>query len=80
LLGEIAQQRWRHEAFWFGHGMVERGPHLVEYMPIGSHHSWYGLLLSKGWRDPSALPFPWCSRWRLHHGGDPGAQRAWRWP
>jgi hypothetical protein len=48
LLGEIAQQRWRHEAFWFGHGMVERGPHPVEYMPIGSHHSWYGLLFVKG--------------------------------
>ncbi len=27
---------------------MERGPHLVEYMPIGSHHTWYGLLFVKG--------------------------------
>jgi len=47
-LGEIAIQRWRDEAPIWGHGIVERGPHLVEYMPIGSHHSWYGLLFVKG--------------------------------
>lgn len=48
LLGHIAYTRWQSEAYWFGHGIVERGPHLVEYMPIGSHHSWYGLLYVKG--------------------------------
>jgi hypothetical protein len=48
VLGHIAVERWQHEAYWFGHGIVERGPHLVEYMPIGSHHSWYGLLFVKG--------------------------------
>jgi hypothetical protein len=47
-LGRIAIERWKNEAYWFGHGVVERGPHLVEYMPIGSHHSWYGLLFVKG--------------------------------
>ncbi len=47
-LGRIAVERWQNEAYWFGHGIVERGPHLVEYMPIGSHHSWYGLLFVKG--------------------------------
>lgn len=47
-LGRIATERWRNEAPWFGHGIVERGPHMVEYMPIGSHHSWYGLLFVKG--------------------------------
>ena len=47
-LGRIAVERWRNEAPIFGHGVVERGPHLVEYMPIGSHHSWYGLLFVKG--------------------------------
>lgn len=47
-LQEIAFQRWRTEAVWFGHGEVERGPHIVEYMPIGSHHTWYGLLFVKG--------------------------------
>jgi hypothetical protein len=47
-LGRIAVDRWQQDAFWFGHGNVERGPHLVEYMPIGSHHSWFGLLFVKG--------------------------------
>lgn len=47
-LGRIAFQRWKDEAPVFGHGIVERGPHLVEYMPIGSHHTWYGLLYVKG--------------------------------
>jgi hypothetical protein len=44
----IGYYRWRTEAIWFGHGAVERGPHIVEYMPIGSHHTWYGLLFVKG--------------------------------
>ena len=48
VLGHIAVERWQHEAYWFGHGIVERGPHIVEFMPIGSHHSWYGLLFVKG--------------------------------
>ena len=48
VLGDIAVERWQSEAPVFGHGIVEKGPHLVEYMPIGSHHSWYGLLFVKG--------------------------------
>jgi hypothetical protein len=44
----IGYHRWRTEAFWFGHGTIERGPHIVEYMPIGSHHTWYALLFVKG--------------------------------
>lgn len=47
-LASIAIYRWKTEAPIFGHGIVEDGPHLVEYMPIGSHHSWYGLLFVKG--------------------------------
>jgi hypothetical protein len=47
-LGNIALYRWESEAFWFGHGVVETGTHLVEFMPIGSHHNWYGLLFVKG--------------------------------
>lgn len=46
-LGEIAIDRWWTEAPIWGHGVVERGPHFVEYMPIGSHHTWYGLLFVK---------------------------------
>ncbi|WP_353227731.1 O-antigen ligase family protein [Novosphingobium sp.] len=57
-LGRIAVQRWQHEAYWFGHGIVERGPHLVEYMPIGSHHTWYGLLYVKGLVGVIALAVP----------------------
>jgi hypothetical protein len=48
ILGRIAIERWYSEAMIWGHGVVEKGPHLVEYMPIGSHHSWYGLLFVKG--------------------------------
>ncbi|MFT5176817.1 MAG: hypothetical protein ACI8W7_005015, partial [Gammaproteobacteria bacterium] len=43
-LARIAIDRWSNEALVWGHGVVERGPHLVEFMPIGSHHTWYGLL------------------------------------
>ncbi len=57
-LGRIAMERWRSEAPWFGHGVVENGPHLVEYMPIGSHHSWYGLLFVKGLLGLIALAIP----------------------
>ncbi|MEP1422807.1 MAG: O-antigen ligase domain-containing protein [Erythrobacter sp.] len=57
-LGRIAIDRWQTEAFWFGHGVVENGPHLVEFMPIGSHHSWYGLLFVKGILGAIALAVP----------------------
>ncbi len=57
-LGRIAVNRWQDEAYWFGHGIVERGPHMVEYMPIGSHHSWYGLLFVKGITGAVALAIP----------------------
>lgn len=58
VLGRIAIHRWETEAYWFGHGIVENGPHLVEYMPIGSHHSWYGLLFVKGLLGTTALALP----------------------
>lgn len=47
-LQRIARERWWEEAVWFGHGTVQPGPHLVEYMPIGSHHTWWALLFVKG--------------------------------
>lgn len=46
-LDNLALQRWP-EALWTGHGIVERGPYLVQFMPIGSHNSWTGLLFVKG--------------------------------
>jgi hypothetical protein len=57
-LGRIAVTRWETEAPMFGHGIVEQGPHMVEYMPIGSHHSWYGLLFVKGLTGLIALAVP----------------------
>jgi hypothetical protein len=57
-LGHIALQRWQDEAPIFGHGAVERGPHVVEYMPIGSHHTWYGLLFVKGAIGFASLAIP----------------------
>lgn len=47
-LERLAIQRWQDEAFWFGHGIVERGPKIVEGMAIGTHHTWFGLLFVKG--------------------------------
>lgn len=47
-LKRIAVERWRREAPIWGHGIVKPGPHLVEAMPIGSHHTWAGLLYVKG--------------------------------
>ena len=69
-LNRIASQRWETEAYWWGHGNVERGPHLVEYMPIGSHHTWYGLLFVKGVVGALALavPMAWTA-WTLLLGG-----------
>jgi len=57
-LARIALQRWEAEAPIWGHGIVERGPKIVEFMPIGTHHSWYGLLFVKGIVGMLALAIP----------------------
>ena len=57
-LQRIAIHRWGNEAPVFGHGAVERGPHLTEFMPIGSHHTWNGLLFVKGGLGFAALAMP----------------------
>jgi len=54
----LALQRWEVEAPIWGHGIVEKGPKIVEGMPIGSHHSWYGLLFVKGIVGFLALAIP----------------------
>lgn len=54
----LALQRWESEAPIWGHGIVEKGPKIVESMPIGSHHSWYGLLFVKGIVGLLALAIP----------------------
>lgn len=58
VLARIAMYRWQTEAPIFGHGVVEAGPPIVEEMPIGSHHSWYGLLFVKGAVGFAALLVP----------------------
>lgn len=57
-LQRIAEDRWQSDAFWFGHGTVHPGSHLIEYMPIGSHHTWFGLLFVKGLIGLIALIIP----------------------
>ena len=57
-LKRIAIDRWEREAPLWGHGVVEPGPHLVEAMPIGSHHTWAGLLFVKGVAGFVALALP----------------------
>lgn len=57
-LGRIAIDRWWDEAPIWGHGIVHRGPHHVEFMPIGSHHTWFGLLFVKGIVGLLALALP----------------------
>jgi hypothetical protein len=57
-LENLAVQRWRDEAPIWGHGIVESGPKLVEFMPIGSHHTWFGLLFVKGLVGLFALAIP----------------------
>lgn len=48
VLKEIAFYRAETEAPMWGHGIVEMGPHVAEFMPIGSHHTWAGLAFVKG--------------------------------
>lgn len=57
-LQRIAEERWWEEAIWFGHARPEPGGHIVEYMPIGTHHTWYGLLFVKGVTGFFALLIP----------------------
>lgn len=64
-LQRIAHERWQNEAPWFGHGTVHPGSHAVEYMPIGSHHTWYGLLFVKGLVGFGALLVPLV--WHVAH-------------
>jgi hypothetical protein len=57
-LGRIAIEKWQTGAPIWGHGVVDTGPHLVEFMPIGSHHTWFGLLYVKGIVGLLALAIP----------------------
>lgn len=74
-LAQIAIQSWQNDAYWFGHGIVIAGPKSVEFMPIGSHHSWYGLLYVKGLVGLLAFACPLVMTalyllWRAHEDAD----------
>jgi hypothetical protein len=48
-LGRIAIYRWWNDAPIWGHGFsAPKGPKIVAEMPIGSHHTWFGLLYMSG--------------------------------
>ncbi|MCA1990883.1 MAG: O-antigen ligase family protein [Coleofasciculus sp. S288] len=47
-LERIAVHRWETEAPIWGHGLSEPGPPWVARMPIGTHHTWFGLLFTHG--------------------------------
>lgn len=46
-LWNIALERWKEAPIW-GHGTTQPGPHLVEFMKIGTHNTITSLLFIKG--------------------------------
>ncbi|MBF2006461.1 O-antigen ligase family protein [Chlorogloeopsis fritschii PCC 9212] len=56
-LDRIAIYRWS-DAPITGHGTTEPGPHLVQFMPIGTHNNWTSLLFLKGIVGFFALAIP----------------------
>ncbi|HEY9298053.1 MAG TPA: O-antigen ligase domain-containing protein [Phormidium sp.] len=49
VLGNLAVYRWSNDAPIWGHGLLEpKGPAVVTNKPIGSHHTWFGLLFANG--------------------------------
>jgi hypothetical protein len=45
----LTLDHWRREAPIWGHGInAEKGPQVLANMPIGSHHTWFGLLYTHG--------------------------------
>ncbi|NJL09983.1 MAG: O-antigen ligase domain-containing protein [Calothrix sp. SM1_7_51] len=47
MLNEIALLRWKESPIW-GHGIQEPSGQVVAKLPIGSHHTWLGLLFVRG--------------------------------
>jgi hypothetical protein len=46
-LQRVALDRWIEAPIW-GHGKQVVGPKVLKSMPLGSHHTWFGLLFSHG--------------------------------
>jgi len=46
-LQRVAIDAWKEAPVW-GHGTQKPGPPVLANLPIGSHHTWVGLLYTKG--------------------------------
>ncbi|MGF1677078.1 MAG: O-antigen ligase family protein, partial [Rivularia sp. (in: cyanobacteria)] len=46
-LQRVAIDAWKEAPIW-GHGTQKPGPPVLANLPIGSHHTWVGLLYTKG--------------------------------
>lgn len=46
-LQRVGIEAWREAPIW-GHGAQKPGPPVLAGLPIGSHHTWVGLLYTKG--------------------------------
>lgn len=48
-LARMGIYQWRTEAPIWGHAVLKpQGPQVIQFMPIGSHHTWIGLLYTHG--------------------------------
>ena len=46
-LQRVGIEGWKEAPIW-GHGTQKPGPPVLANLPIGSHHTWVGLLYTKG--------------------------------
>ncbi|MGB3639025.1 MAG: O-antigen ligase family protein [Rivularia sp. (in: cyanobacteria)] len=46
-LQRVGMEAWKEAPIW-GHGTQKPGPPVLANLPIGSHHTWVGLLYTKG--------------------------------
>jgi hypothetical protein len=47
VIQRVSLDRWAEAPIW-GHGKQIPGPKVLKGMPLGSHHTWVGLLFSHG--------------------------------
>lgn len=57
ILQQVAIERWKESPIW-GHGIQMPGPPVLAEMPIGSHHTWFGILFTNGIIGFSSLLIP----------------------
>ena len=56
-LQRVGIEAWKEAPIW-GHGVQKPGPPVLANLPIGSHHTWVGLLYTKGLVGFMALALP----------------------